>query len=52
MQDAEYMGQHYGRLYDRYRHMEQKYKERCNQNAQLSLVSNVYAVLLVSVYRN
>uniref|UniRef100_A0A1I8EEE9 Kinesin-like protein n=1 Tax=Wuchereria bancrofti TaxID=6293 RepID=A0A1I8EEE9_WUCBA len=37
MQDAELLGQHYGRLYERYKHMEQKYRERCNENAQLSL---------------
>ncbi|VDM21676.1 unnamed protein product [Wuchereria bancrofti] len=30
--------QHYGRLYERYKHMEQKYRERCNENAQLSLL--------------
>lgn len=49
MQDAEFLGQHYGRLYERYKHMEQKYKERCNENAQLSLVNNVYAVLSLSL---
>ncbi|EJW85949.1 hypothetical protein WUBG_03141 [Wuchereria bancrofti] len=38
MQDAELLGQHYGRLYERYKHMEQKYRERCNENAQLSLL--------------
>lgn len=42
MQDAEIMGEHYGRLYERYRHMEEKYKERCNENAQLALVSIIH----------
>uniref|UniRef100_A0A0R3S3J5 Kinesin-like protein n=1 Tax=Elaeophora elaphi TaxID=1147741 RepID=A0A0R3S3J5_9BILA len=37
MQDADFLGQHYGHLYGRYTHMEQKYKERCNENAQLNL---------------
>ncbi|VDK39996.1 unnamed protein product, partial [Gongylonema pulchrum] len=33
MEDSELMGEHYGRLYRRYKHMEEKYTERCNQNA-------------------
>lgn len=40
MQDAELMGEHYGRLYKRYKHMEEKYVERCNENAQLNLVGS------------
>ncbi|VDO46423.1 unnamed protein product [Onchocerca flexuosa] len=44
MQDAEFMGQHYGSLYERYKHMEQKYKDRCNENAQLNLVDNFYDI--------
>lgn len=42
MQDAELMGHHYGRLYERYKHMEQKYIDRCNENAELCLVGHIY----------
>ncbi|VDN22233.1 unnamed protein product [Gongylonema pulchrum] len=38
MEDSELMGEHYGRLYRRYKHMEEKYTERCNQNAVLNML--------------